>query len=356
METVAITPCDSYDDIEALKGILNASFQEIGWDPHDARVLLKPNLLSAKTPEKAVTTHPAIVRAIAELLKDHLCHVFVGDSPGYGSQAKVLGSSGVMNVIRYLGLGIAAFNNNIIKESLNGISPYRRFLFGQDPQDFDMVVNLPKLKTHTMMGLTLGVKNTFGFIHAYEKAKWHLRAGQDRALFASILIDIHRLVKPSITVLDGILGMDGDGPSSGRPRKLGMLAMSKDAFALDESIENILPLTYPTPTTYLARTHNLIPDYRITGQAPALRDFKMPKTMNTDFNLPTLARRVLKDIFLKKPRLDSKLCKACMICVRVCPAHALLTRPDAKEPIFDYHRCIRCYCCQEMCPEGAVKV
>ena len=247
MEKVVIGTCDSYD-VKGLKRLLNSSFQEIAWTIGSAKVLIKPNLLSAKTPEKAVTTHPAIIQAIAELLKDYSCDVFVGDSPGYGSQDKVLIYSGVMNIIKYLGLSIAKFNLNIIKESYGGLSPYRHFLFGEDPDDFDVVMNVPKLKTHTMMGLTLGVKNTFGFIHAHEKAKWHLRAGQDRSLFASILIDIHRLAKPSITILDGIIGMDGDGPSSGRPRSLGVLGISKDAFALDESIENNAPS--PLPLAY----------------------------------------------------------------------------------------------------------
>ncbi len=95
------------------------------------------------------------------------------------------------------------------------------------------------------MGMTLGVKNTFGFINAFEKAKWHFRAGQDRLLFASMLIDIHNIVKPSLTVLDGIIGMDGDGPSSGRPRNLGILGISKNAFILDEYVEKLDPPSPP---------------------------------------------------------------------------------------------------------------
>ena len=215
-----------------MKEILSSSLREIGFSVRAAKVLIKPNLLSGKTPDKAVTTHPTVIRALAELLKDHSCDIHVGDSPGYGSTSKVLISSGIMSVIEDIGLHVSHFNHDIIKIS-NGISTYKEFLFGDDPKDYDVVINVPKLKTHVMMGMTLGVKNTFGFIHALEKAKWHLRAGRNRSLFASILIDIHTISSPSITVLDGVVGMDGDGPSSGRPRNLGLLGVSRNAFALD---------------------------------------------------------------------------------------------------------------------------
>ncbi len=353
MEKVAIKTCDSYD-VELLKKLLHSMFQEISFLPiSNARVLIKPNLLMSKTSEKAVTTHPAIIQALAELLMDHSCEVFVGDSPGFGSTDKVLNTSGIMAVIKQLGLTISAFESNIIKK-INGISPYREFLFGDDPERYDIVVNVPKLKTHGMMGMTLGVKNTFGFIHAFEKAKWHLRAGQDRSLFASILIDIHTIVHPSLTILDGIIGMDGDGPSSGRPRNLGILAVSKNAFILDDCIERLIHLPYPTPITHLARKHGLLPDYEITGSnIPEIDDFVLPNTIDTDWNIPHFAKRFLKNVFIRKPKIHKKMCKACSVCVKVCPAQALSMKE--KEPVFDYARCIRCYCCQEMCPEGAIK-
>ncbi len=353
LEKVAIERCDTYD-VELLKILLDSLFQKISFLPiSHAKVLIKPNLLISKTPEKAVTTHPAIIRAIAELLKDHSCAISVGDSPGFGSTDKVLNISGIMDVIEQLGLTISTFDNNIIKKT-NGISPYREFLFGDDPEKYDIVINVPKLKTHGMMGMTLGVKNTFGFIHAFEKAKWHFRAGQDRSLFASILIDIHHIVKPSVTVLDGIIGMDGDGPSSGRPRNLDILGVSKNAFILDDCIEKIVHLPYPTPITHLAGLHGLLPDYEITcSNLPEIDDFLLPKTMDTDWNIPHFAKRLLKNVFINKPKIQKKMCKVCGVCIKVCPANALSMQE--KGPLFDYTRCIRCYCCQEMCPEGAIK-
>jgi uncharacterized protein (DUF362 family)/ferredoxin-like protein FixX len=353
LEKVAIEACDTYD-VKLLKTLLDSMFQEISFSPiSNAKVLIKPNLLISRTPEQAVTTHPAIIQALAELLKDHSCAVSVGDSPGFGSTDKVLNISGIMDVINQLGLTISTFSDNIIKKT-NGISPYREFLFGDDPEKYDLVINVPKLKTHGMMGMTLGVKNTFGFIHAFEKPKWHLRAGQDRSLFASILIDIHRIVRPTVTILDGVIGMDGDGPSSGRPRHLGILGVGKNAFILDDCIEKLVHLPYPAPITHLAGKHGLLPDYEVVGSnIPKIDDFLMPNTMDTDWNIPDFAKRLLKNVFIKKPKIRKKMCKACGVCAKVCPAKALSL--EEKGPVFDYTRCIRCYCCQEMCPEGSVK-
>jgi uncharacterized protein (DUF362 family)/Pyruvate/2-oxoacid:ferredoxin oxidoreductase delta subunit len=353
LEKVAIETCIIYD-VKLLKTLLHSMFQEISFTPiSNAKVLIKPNLLMSKGPEKAVTTHPAIIQALAELLKDYSCAVSVGDSPGFGSAEKVLNISGIMDVIKQLGLNISSFDHNIVKKSI-GISPYREFLFGDDPERYDLVVNVPKLKTHGMMGVTLGVKNTFGFIHALEKAKWHLRAGQDRSLFASILIDIHATVHPAITVLDGILGMDGDGPSSGRPRNLGILGASKNAFILDDCIEKLVRIPYPTPISHLAGKHGLLPDYEIKGSiVPKIDDFLLPDAIDTDWNIPHFAKRLLKNVFTKKPRVRRKMCQTCGVCVKVCPASALSLQKNG--PYFDYTRCIRCYCCQEMCPEGAIE-
>jgi uncharacterized protein (DUF362 family)/NAD-dependent dihydropyrimidine dehydrogenase PreA subunit len=353
LEKVAIEACDTYD-VKLLKTLLYSIFQEISFLPiSNAKVLIKPNLLMGKTPEKAVTTHPVIIRALAELLKDYSCTVSVGDSPGSGATEKVLNASGIMDVIKQLGLGISCFDNNIIKKYV-GISPYREFLFGDDPERYDFVINVPKLKTHGMMGMTLGVKNTFGFIHALEKAKWHLRAGQDRSLFASILADIHAIVHPSITVLDGIVGMDGNGPSSGRPRNLGILGASKNAFILDDCIEKLVRIPRPTPITHLAGKHGLLPDYEVTSsRLPEIDGFLLPDAMDTDWNIPHFAKRILKNVFTKKPRIHKKICRGCGVCVKACPGNALSMQKNV--PVFDYARCIRCYCCQEMCPEGAIK-
>lgn len=355
MEKVAVGKCDSYD-IETLKNFFHDGFREVGFTAVHQKVLLKPNLLSGKSPEQAVTTRPEFVRAISELLLDSSCDVYIGDSPGYESTEKVLLKSGIMKVAKDCGLKILSFNKKITKK-YQGISPYREFILGEEPGDFETIINLPKLKTHVMMGLTLGVKNTFGFIHALDKAKWHLRAGTDKMIFASILIDIHNIVKPSITIVDGIIGMDGDGPGSGRVRNMGLVALSKNAFVLDRYIEQLAGIPFPLPITSKAKEHHMVPDCEtINVGLPVsfVDDFQMPGTMDTNWNLPDMARKVLKNVFIKKPKLKKGLCKGCGVCTHVCPAGAISI--NEKAVLFDYKKCIRCYCCHEMCPEEAIRV
>jgi uncharacterized protein (DUF362 family) len=347
---------DDYN-VSNIRDFLEKSLADTGLTPNlrHAKVLLKPNLVMGKAPHKAVNTHPKVVQAIAGLLLDRSCRVYIGDSPGYESTERALRASGIMDVVESLDLNVVSFKNPITKRNSNGISPYQFFTFGEDPAHYDVVVNLPKLKTHGMMGLTLGVKNMFGFIHAFEKARWHLRAGQDRMLFASILIDIYQLVKPTVTILDGIVGMDREGPSSGRARYIGVMSVSTDAFALDHAIEKLVGLAAPLPITQKAQEYNLIGEYDVLlDGAPVIKDFEIPKTIATDWPVPTFVKKLLKKMFVKKPRLQRELCKGCAVCCAVCPAKALAILEE--KPVFDYTKCIKCYCCQEMCPEGAITV
>lgn len=340
-----------------LKEFLDAALEDLNLTRplHHNKVLLKPNLVIGKIPEKAVNTHPTVVQALAELLLDRSCDVYIGDSPGYESTERALKACGIMDVVETLGLKVVSFNKPTTKRSEDGVSPYRFFTFGEDPARFDAIVNLPKLKTHGMMGMTLGVKNTFGFIHALEKARWHLRAGQDRMLFASILVDIHQIVAPTVTILDGIVGMDRAGPSSGRAKNIGIISLSTDAFALDHSIEKLVGLEAPLPITRKALEHGLIGEYEVKSNgAPTIEGFEMPETIDTDWALPGVMKKVLKKIFVKNPRLKNEICKGCAICSKVCPADALVFLEE--RPTFNYKKCIRCYCCQEMCPEGAITV
>ncbi len=353
MERVVTGTFSSYDP-KVLQEFIEKGFGSIRLSLSRCKVLLKPNLVMGKPPRRAVNTHPYVVRAVAAALLDRSCDIYIGDSPGYESTEKALRGSGIMDVVEDLRLKVVPFNRLITKRQQSGVSPYRFFTFGEDPGAYDAVVNLPKLKTHGMMGLTLGVKNTFGFIHSLEKARWHLRAGRDRMLFASILIDIHRLVSPTVTILDGIIGMDREGPSNGRAREVGLMAMSRDAFALDYCIEGALvgPAA-PLPITAKAMEHGLIGGYEVCGEGiPPGAGLDMPKSIDTDWALPDFVKMLLRNIFVKKPRLDLEKCKGCGVCLKVCPTGSLVFLD--RRPTFDYRRCIRCYCCQEMCPEGAI--
>jgi uncharacterized protein (DUF362 family)/NAD-dependent dihydropyrimidine dehydrogenase PreA subunit len=353
MAKIVAGRCDNYG-AEPLRGFFDRSLAEIGVSPDGCKVLLKPNLLSGKPIGKAVNTHPLFVQALAEVLVERRCTVFVGDSPGYESTAKALERSGIMAVMKRLGLHAASFDRKVVKTN-RGISPYHQLLFGEDPLDYDLVINLPKLKTHMMMGLTAGVKNCFGFVPHLEKAKWHLRCGTNKMLFASVLMDIHAVVNPAVTILDGIIAMDSNGPSHGRPRDLGLIALSDDALCLDSYLESILAVPYPLPITSLAMEKGLLREAEVVDQgAPAVQDFRMPTTLAPDFNLPSLVKETAKILLTRKPKCDNRRCTLCRTCVNVCPAAALSTAE--KGLVFDYRKCIKCYCCAEMCPVGAITV
>ncbi len=353
MPTIVATRCDSYD-VTLLKAFFTKALVELGSSFSGLKVLLKPNLLSGKATGKAVNTHPLFVDALAQVFLDGGCAVSIGDSPGYESTEKALEKSGIMEVARERGLRVASFKKRISKINA-GVSPYREFLLGEDPLDYDLVVNMPKLKSHVMMGITAGVKNTFGFIPSLDKARWHLKCGRDTELFASVLIDIHTVVRPALTVLDGITIMDGDGPSNGRVRPGGLVALSDNAFSLDSFLECVLSAPLPLPISALARRHGLVPDARIVDWGvPDVRDFRFPGTMRVDWNLPSFVRQTARNIMVRKPKCIQRKCELCRTCVDVCPARALEIREDRLR--FDYGKCIRCYCCQEMCPVGAITV
>ncbi len=352
MPTVVAGCCPAYDS--SLKTFLARSLAELGFSASGIKVLFKPNLLSGKPSRKAVNTHPLFVRSLAEVFLDKRCTIFVGDSPGYESTEKALEKSGIMEVIRELGLKVAPFSNRVAKANA-GVSPYKEFFFGEDPLDYDLVVNMPKLKTHVMMGLTGGVKNTFGFIPHLDKAKWHLRCGTDKRLFASVLIDIHLLVRPALTILDGVEAMDGEGPSHGRARDLGLVAVSDNGFSLDLFLEKVLSFPAPLPISAEAAKNGLAEEPLVIDLGmPDVRDFRIPRTVESDWNLPSLVRETARNIFTSKPKCTIKKCTRCGTCVEVCPARALNT--GKRGVSFDYKKCIRCYCCLEMCPTGAIGV
>jgi uncharacterized protein (DUF362 family)/NAD-dependent dihydropyrimidine dehydrogenase PreA subunit len=353
MAKIVTGRCDTYE-VPRLKEFFTQSLADLGLSFEGCKVLFKPNLLSGKSPAKAVNTHPLFIQALAEVFLERKCTIFVGDSPGYESTEKALNKSGIMEVLRKLKLGLASFDKRVPKTNA-GISPYREFIFGEDPLDYDFVVNMPKLKTHVLMGLTAGVKNTFGFVPHLDKAKWHLRCGTDKGLFAALLIDIHSVVKPALTVLDGVVGMDGGGPSHGRVRDFGLVALSDDALALDSCLEKILSVPYPLPITSKAVEKGLIEDATVIDRgAPEVTDLRMPEIVQADWNFPSFVRETARTVFTRKPKWDARNCTTCRICVNVCASEAIAI--GDKGVSFDYRKCIRCYCCAEMCPMGAITV
>jgi len=223
----------------------------------------------------------------------------------------------------------------------------------------DAVVNLPKLKTHGQMMLTLGVKNLFGCVVAQRKAEWHYKVGLRREAFASLLLDIAAVVRPALTILDGIVGMEGDGPRNGTPRAFRLLAGAADPLALDLVLSRMLgcpPNDFPLARA--ARERGIEADAgsaTIAGDVDAsfrFADVAFPPQDSLHL-LPSFLDGFGKSFLVSRPVPVRGACRGCGKCAFVCPAGAV--RVDARGPVFDYHKCIRCFCCQEMCPHNAIR-
>ena len=317
------------------------------------RVLIKPNLLGPAPPSRAMITHPLVVKGLVEYVLDRGGKVQVSDSPAMGTIEKVLKEGGILEALEGLEVTIKEFKESMTVEVGE---PFRQLEIARDALDADVLINLPKLKTHTQMLLTLAVKNSFGCIVGLRKPQWHLRAGVDLELFAALLVRICQAVKPQFTVLDGILAMEGEGPGKGgQPKQLGILLASTDAVALDAVVCHLLGIPEDAlPTNRVARRWGLLSETVTTvGDSWQLPALKMPAATSLVFG-PSFLHPFMRKHLIQRPEVDPTLCRGCGDCQRYCPAQAISVG-QKKQLAFDYDRCIRCYCCLEVCPHGALK-
>ncbi len=324
-----------------------------------SRVVIKPNLLAPAPPEKAIVTHPLVVRAAAEYVLERGAFPVISDSPAMGSFEKILMESGIREALDGLPVEYREFRDSA---QVAAGHPFSTLSIARDALNADTLINLPKLKTHAQMVLTLGVKNLFGCVVGLSKPEWHFRTGVDKDMFARLLVEIYRAVKPSFTVLDGVLAMEGQGPGrSGTPRELGVLMGSRDAVALDEAVCRMLGMEPgELPTCRAAREAGLAAEeISVDGEAPAVSGFKFPLAGSVVFG-PKWMHGTLRRHFVQRPESDAAACAMCGECWKYCPAKAIRRKDKsgAKEKQkleFDYDKCIRCYCCVEVCPHGALK-
>jgi uncharacterized protein (DUF362 family)/Pyruvate/2-oxoacid:ferredoxin oxidoreductase delta subunit len=359
--TVSIVKCKDYDENEVLK-CLRSSIDLIGgirnFVKKGDRVLLKPNLLYGKAPEKAVTTHPSVVRGMIQIIREAGGIPSLGDSPSVGSLMRTAEKSGIRKVAEEMNCPLVEFDKPMLPPKGDG-KFFKQLEIDRAILEADAVINLPKWKTHGQMLLTLGVKNLFGCVPGSRKQLWHLRAGENHKVFAQILIDLYKTIKPSLTVLDGILGMEGNGPNSGHPISLGLILASEDSLSLDQIVCDLLGLPRESLITNRVAFEEGLGKDRIEVFGERVEDvkvqpFKLPFLTKPDWNLPGFIQRALKNALSSKPVVEEDVCKACNQCVEICPPKAL--ERIEKGLAFDYGKCIRCFCCQEVCPEGAITI
>ena len=318
-----------------------------------SRVLVKPNFLSPASPEEAMLTHPNVVRAVCEYLLDRQARPTVSDSPAIGSFDKILRENGIAEALAGLDVEVKEFQASV-KVDIG--EPFGRIDMAEEALGADVIVNLPKLKTHAQMLLTLGVKNLFGCIVGFRKAEWHMRAGVDSGMFAKLLLRIHQALKPSVTILDGVLALEGQGPGrGGRPRHVGVLMASDSAVALDVTVCRMLGMEPDAlPTNRAARDMGVLADeIELDGVLPRVDRFDIPGATASLVFGPGPLQSVIRRHLTRRPVTEDDRCLLCGECSAFCPAGAIEQGEDRLR--FDYDRCIRCYCCVEVCPHGALK-
>jgi uncharacterized protein (DUF362 family)/Pyruvate/2-oxoacid:ferredoxin oxidoreductase delta subunit len=358
---VSIVRCQNYAEAEVLKR-LRQSIDLIGgignFVRKGDRVLLKPNLLYGKAPEKAVTTHPSIVKGIIRIVREAGGVPFIGDSPAVGGLMRTAEKAGIKAVADEMNCPFVEFTRPVLTDKGGG-KFFKQLEIDQAVLEADVVINLPKWKTHSLTLLTLGVKNLFGCVPGSKKQLWHLKAGHDHKVFAQILIDLYKTIKPSLTILDGILGMEGNGPNSGRSIPLGLILAGGDCLSLDQIVCDLLGISRETLLTNrvaleegLGRDGIEVLGERVEGVR--IQHFKLPSLSQPDWNLPGFIQKALKNALTSKPMVEEEACEACDRCVEICPPRALKRMEKGLD--FDYGKCIRCFCCQEVCPEGAITI
>ncbi len=322
------------------------------------KVLLKPNMLQGKSPDKAVTTHPEVVRAVIREVQRCGGIVSVGDSPGVGSPQQVAARCGILAVVEEMGAAFAPFQESVPVHT--GSGTFHELEIARDILDAEVVINLPKLKTHQMMGLTCAVKNLFGAVVGMRKPRLHLQAGTDKAFFALMLLELAERIRPALTIVDAVTGMEGDGPGSGDPVHIGALLAGASPLAVDTVAIELVGMSPEAVWTQKLARKSALPGSRpqeveLVGEAlenlrPA--SFRPAKVTDVSFGLPAFVKNPLRKAISARPVADMSLCRRCGICVESCPPQAM--RIEGERLQIDYDRCIRCFCCQELCPQGAL--
>ncbi|HUI67818.1 MAG TPA: DUF362 domain-containing protein [Nitrospirota bacterium] len=323
------------------------------------RVLIKPNLLKASHPVDAVTTHPEVIRATIRLVREAGAEALVGDSPGFGDLRRVCEKSGVMDVIEEEGAILTKLDEAV---QVKNHERFRRFDIARAVHEADVVINLPKFKTHGMMTITGAVKNLFGCIPGKRKIQWHFNAGVNRDAFARMLVELCSLIGPRLTVMDAVVGMEGNGPGSGDPRKVGLVLAGQDPVALDVVSGRIIGAD--PSLLYIVRAaaeagvgETRLDSIQIHGEAlddVAVTGYRLPPQEHLEWHLPEWVRRMLKGALTTRPVINHALCVRCGICQGHCPQNAIYDAGRRLE--IRYRDCIRCFCCQEFCPRGAISV
>lgn len=372
-QTVAVSRCDSYYR-SLLLSLLRKQFLDAGITKEmicGRKVAIKPNLVVSKGPEAAATTHPEILAAVTEILRDYgPASLILAESPGGpytdATLKSIYRACGISRTAEEIGLDLnydcsfepVRFAAGKTARSFNIINPIN---------EADVIVNLCKLKTHSLMKMTCAVKNFFGVIPGVQKFEMHAKYSHVND-FGGMLVDLCEYLcenKKVITVCDGILAMEGNGPSFGVPRKMDILMTSLSPFAIDVVAEHVIGFDDTVLTTKIAAERNICPSdigkINLIGddiEQFRVADFLEPDSKSGKFlkELPNIMGGRLASFFEPRPKINTKKCVGCGRCAKSCPMQTIkvVGKDGKRHASINKRKCIKCYCCQELCPFDAV--
>jgi len=352
---VVFVRCADYGP--ALTAAVERIFARTEWLENSAlsgkNVLLKPNLLTDRKPEQAVTTHPELMRHVIRRLKATGAHVTVGDSPA--------STANLRNVWQATGMAAVCAEEEVPLISLEqaGVRSFEidgfAFSVAVPVLEADLIINLPKVKSHSLTMLTAAVKNIYGVVPGYSKTTLH-RLHPKPETFGRLIQTIWKVIPPTWTLADAVVGMEGQGPANGRPIRLGFLAAAANPFALDRALCDVLHIDVRRVPYLAAQPEDCVPGYTLAGDAVSVESFEVPSGAHLLQFLPDWLVKSAGRIVWVRPAFSPETCIGCGKCERACPVHALSLSPATHRPVLDHARCISCGCCHEVCPEDAIRM
>ncbi len=369
MQKVVVIKCDSYNHNKVL-GALKKGIDLLGGISElfttGEKVLIKPNLLIGDHPDKNVTTNPAVLAGLADILQENDLSISYGDSPGFGSLKRAAERSGIKSVFDKRGIKAADFETIINIPFPEGVI-LKNIPLAKGVISSDTIISVSKMKSHGFTRITGAVKNQFGCLPGLLKSEFHVKM-PDTIDFSKVLHDINNLVKPRLYIMDGIEAMEGNGPRGGNSIKMNTLLFSTDPIALDMIFCKLVDLDPEFVPTMRSTTdeNSMIYSYNdIELSGDDIEDLINPEFNVTRKRFDRYASTgsfptFLKNLISPKPVIDYNTCKNCGKCVLQCPTDpkSLNWKDDGTfpYPVYDYKTCIRCYCCQEMCPHNSISI